>query len=143
MKSITEFQFPTLQKILTAKTTLTAEGKSPEEVATAIGESFKYEGDKLKYALAASDLVAGKTSVRRVLVASANEGETPAANYQQVDGTYYQIESFNAKPYVAPAKTDVRGGGKKGGRRDGPKGSPWGMSPEELAHKNKPKTVAK
>lgn len=141
MKSITEFQLPTLQKVLAAKNALTAEGKSAEEVATAIGETFKYEGDKIKYAMAAADLVTGKTSVRRVLVASFAEGEAPAANYQQVDGNYYLVESFDAKPYVAPAKTDARGGGKKGGRRDGPKGSPWGMSPEEMAAKNKPKTT--
>lgn len=140
MKSITEFPLSTLQKVLAVKTALTTEGKSAEEISAAIGETFKYEGDKITYALAAADLAAGKTAVRRVLVASFAEGEPPAAKYQNIDGHFYCVESFEAKPYVAPAKTDARGG-KKGGRRDGPKGSPWGMSPEELAQKNKPKTT--
>lgn len=141
MKSITEFPLSTLQKVLAAKTALTAEGKSAEEISAAIGETFKYEGDKITYALAAADLAAGKTAVRRVLVASFAEGETPSSKFQNVDGHFYCVESFDAKPYVAPSKTDARGGGKKGGRRDGPKSSPWGMSPEELAQKNKPKTA--
>ena len=74
MKSITEFTQPTLLKVLAAKTALTTEGKSVEEIMTSVGESFKYEGEKIKYALAAADLIAGKTSVRRVLVATFAEG---------------------------------------------------------------------
>lgn len=142
MKSITEFPLSTLQKVLAAKTALTAEGKTAEEISASIGETFKYEGDKITYALAAADLAAGKTGVRRVLVASFAEGETPNPKFQNVDGHFYSVEAFDAKPYVAPAKTDTRGGGKKGARRDGPKSSPWGISPEELALKNKPKPAA-
>ncbi len=138
MKSITEFQPSTLQKILTQKNALAAEGKSAEEISAAIGEAFKYEGDKIKYALAAAELANAKTGIRRILVASFAEGEKPAPNYQLVEDTYYMVETFNAKPAViekADPRNARRGGGQKQG---GPKGSPWGMSPEEKAAKNKP-----
>jgi hypothetical protein len=140
MKSITEFQPATLLKVLATKNTLTAEGKTAEEISAAIGETFKYEGDKIKYALAAAELAKDKTSIRRVLVATFAEGEKPAPNYQQVEDTYYMVEAFNAKPIVIE-KTDSRGGPRRGGgnnNKGGPKGSPWGMSPEEKAAKNKP-----
>ena len=139
MKSITEFQPATLQKILATKTALTAEGKTAEEIIAAVGETFKYEGDKIKYALAAAELAKDKTSVRRVLVASFGEGENPAPNYQMVEDVYYMVESFNAKPVViekADARGPRRGGGKN--NKSAPKGSPWGMTPEEKAAKNKP-----
>lgn len=142
MKSITEFQPTTLQKVLAAKNTLTAEGKTAEEISTAIGETFKYEGDKIKYVLAAAELAKDQTSIRRVLVATFAEGEKPAPQYQQVEDTYYKVETFNAAPVARAEKVDPRnarrgGGGKKEG---GPKGSPWGMTPEEKAAKNKPAT---
>lgn len=138
MKSITEFQPSTLQKVLATKNTLTAEGKTAEEISAAIGETFKYEGDKIKYALAAAELAKDKTAIRRVLVASFAEGEKPAANYQQVDDTYYLVEAFSTAKPVAAEKTDTRGGPRRGNKQGGPKGSPWGMSPEEKAAKNKP-----
>lgn len=135
MKSITEFQQATLQKILAAKNSLAAEGKTPEEISAAIGETFKYEGDKIKYSLAAAELAKDKAAVRRVLVASFGEGEKPAPNYQQVEDTYYLVEMFNAKP-VAAEKSEGRS--FRGGKKSGPKSSPWGLSPEEKAAKNKP-----
>jgi hypothetical protein len=140
MKSITEFQPATLLKVLATKNTLTAEGKTAEEISAAIGETFKYEGDKIKYALAAAELAKDKTSIRRVLVATFAEGEKPAPNYQQVEDIYYMVEAFNSKPVVLE-KVDARGGPRRGGgnnNKGGPKGSPWGMSPEEKAAKNKP-----
>lgn len=140
MKSITEFQPTTLTKILNTKNALAAEGKTPEEIAAAIGETFKYEGDKIKYAIAAAELAKDKTPVRRVLVASFAEGEKPAPNYQQVEDTYYMVEMFNAKPVVME-KTETRGGPRRGGGNKGggsKGGSPWGMTPEEKAAKNKP-----
>ena len=143
MKSITEFQPTTLQKILAAKASLTAEGKSAEEISAAIGETFKYEGDKIKYALAAAELAKDQTSIRRVLVATFGEGEKPAPMYQQVEDTYYKVETFSAAPVAKAEKVDPRnarrGGGGKGAGQGGPKGSPWGMTPEEKAAKNKPK----
>ena len=138
MKSITEFQPSTLLKVLAAKTALTAEGKTAEEISAAIGETFKYEGDKIKYALAAAELAKDKTSIRRVLVATFAEGEKPAPNYQQVEDIYYMVEAFNAKPVVME-KADARGPRRGGDKnKSGPKSSPWGMSPEEKAAKNKP-----
>lgn len=146
MKSITEFQPTTLTKILAAKTALTAEGKSAEEISAAIGETFKYEGDKIKYALAAAELAKDQKSIRRVLVASFAEGETPAPQYQQVEDTYYKVESFNAAPAAPVEKVDPRnarrGGGPGKGKGGGaPKGSPWGMTPEEKEAKKKPATA--
>ncbi len=141
MKSITEFQPTTLQKVLAAKNTLTAEGKTAEEISAAIGETFKYEGDKIKYALAAAELAKDQTSIRRVLVATFGEGEKPAPQYQQVEDTYYKVETFNAAPVARAEKVDPRNarrGGGGGKREGGPKGSPWGMTPEEKAAKNKP-----
>jgi hypothetical protein len=84
MKSITEFAMPTLTKFSTAKAALTTEGKTPEEISAALGESFKLEGDKLKFIMAASDLAAGKPSVRRVVVVSFAEGEVAPAKYQKI-----------------------------------------------------------
>lgn len=138
MKSITEFGSPALQKFSTARAALVKEGKSPEEIATAMGETFKLEGDKLKYMMAAADLVADKKDVRRVLVASFAEGETAPAKYQKIEDTYYLVETLIlAAPIQAAAPTKGRGGPRKGGGSSAPKSSPWGISPEELAAKKK------
>lgn len=141
MKSITEFTQPILQKVLAAKTTLISEGKTPEEISAALGETFKLEGDKLKHVQVSADLVAGKPTVRRVLVATFNEGETIPSKYQKVEETYYAVESLELnKPaaVVAPTKGG-RGGGRSGGNRSGggPKGSPWGESADDIAAKKK------
>lgn len=142
MKSITEFAMPTLQKFSTAKAALTTEGKSAEEISAAMGETFKLEGDKLKYMMAAADLAAGKPSVRRVMVVSFAEGETAPAKYQKVEETHYLVETLEpvkVAPPAAPAKGGRGGGGgpRKGGGGDRPKSSPWGASPEEIAAKKK------
>ena len=142
MKSITEFQMPTLLKFSNAKAALVTAGKTEEEIAAALGETFKVEGDKLKYMTAASDLAASKTNVRRVIVASFAEGETAPAKYQKVDETHYLVETLEpvkAATPVAPTKggRGAPGGPRKGGGGDRPKSSPWGMSPEEVAAKKK------
>lgn len=146
MKSITEFAQPSLQKVLNAKAVLLTEGKSAEEIATSIGETLKLEGDKLKFILAAADLVAEKTSVRRVLVASFAEGEVAPAKYQKIEDTYYLIETLEpVKVSMAPVAKDAgRGGPRKGGGKPsgGPKSSPWGASPEEIALKKKASLAA-
>lgn len=149
MKSITEFAQPVLQKVLAAKTALASEGKTPEEIATSLGETFKLEGDKLKYIQAAADLVVGKPSVRRVLVASFAEGETAPAKYQKIEETHYLVETLDLiKP--APAAAAAPGKGGRGGPRSsgggksagGPKTSPWGASPEEIEAKKKASKAA-
>ncbi len=146
MKSITEFAQPVLQKVLAAKTALASEGKTPEEIAAALGETFKLEGDKLKYIQAAADLVVDKQSVRRVMVASFAEGETAPAKYQKIEDTYYLVETLDlTKPApAAPTKGGGRGGPRQGGNRSGggPKGSPWGASPEEIEAKKKSSKAA-
>lgn len=141
MKSISEFQSFTLQKISAAKTQLAADGKTPEEISAAIGETFKLEGDKLRYALAASDLIKDKAAVRRVIIVGFAEGETVGPKYQKVEDDYYLVDMVDTRPAVqAAAATDKRGGPRRGGgnKPSGPKSSPWGMSPEEKAAKNKP-----
>lgn len=145
MKSITEFAQPVLQKVLAAKTALASEGKTPEEIAAALGETFKIEGDKLKYIQAAADLVVGKPSFRRVIVTSFAEGETAPAKYQKIDDIHYLVETLEISkpaPVVANGKGGrggPRGGGKSSG---GPKGSPWGASPEEIEAKKKASKAA-
>lgn len=143
MKSVTEFPSFVLTKGLAAKTALAAEGKNPEEIQAGLGESFKFEGDKLKHFVNALE-VAGTntTNLKRVVVMSLNEGETAPAKSTQVEEHHYVPEFFQeAKPQAS--KEDARGGrGGKGGRPGGkggggPKGSPWGLSPEEKAMKNK------
>ncbi len=148
MKSITEFGQPVLQKFLTAKAALLSEGKSAEEITTALGESFKLEGDKLKYITAAAELMADKKAVRRVVVVSFAEGETAPLKYQKVEETHYLVETLEpVKVAAAPEKTERggRGGGpRKGGNSGGgPKTSPWGASPEEIALKKKASLAAK
>jgi hypothetical protein len=147
MKSITEFAQPILQKVLAAKTALASEGKTPEEIATSLGETFKVEGDKLKYIQAAADLVVGKPSVRRVLVASFAEGETAPAKYQKIEETHYLVETLELikpAPVAAAPGKGGRGGPRSGGNKSGggPKGSPWGASPEEIEAKKKASKAA-
>lgn len=140
MKSISEFPIHTLQKFSAAKTQLLADGKTPEEISAAIGETFKLEGDKLRYALAASDLIKDKPAVRRVVIVGFAEGETVPPKYQKVEEDYYLVEVVETRPVAQAAATDKRGGPRRGGgnKPSGPKSSPWGMSPEEKAAKNKP-----
>lgn len=146
MKAITEFPSFVLSKGLTAKTALTTEGKSPEEVSAKLGETFKFEGDKLKHFIAAIDLSATAKDLKRIMVVGLAEGETAPAKAVKVEDHYYIPESLILSAPVKPAADAKggrggkgggggRGGGKGGG---GPKGSPWGLSPEEKAAKNKP-----
>ncbi len=148
MKAITEFPSFVLTKGLNAKKALTTEGKTPEEISTSIGETFKFEGDKLKHFLAAIDLSANTKDLKRIMVVGLAEGETAPAKAVKVEEHYYIPESLILSAPVKPAADAKggrggkgggggRGGGKGGG---GPKGSPWGMSPEEKAAKNKPAT---
>jgi hypothetical protein len=137
MKAVTEFPSFNLTKALAAKAALTSEGKSAEEIQTSLGQTFKLEGDKLKYFINALDVAGQKTDgLKRVVVMSINEGENPPARGTKVEELYYVPEFFVTS---APAPADHKKGGghqKRGGKKDGPKGSPWGLSPEEKAAKN-------
>jgi hypothetical protein len=138
MKAVTEFPSFTLTKAVQSKSNLVTEGKTPEEIQASIGESFKLEGDKLKYFMNAIDVAnTHKENLKRVLVVSLNEGEATPAKAVKVDELYYIPEPLvTARPPTDPKKGG-RGGHRKGGDR--PKSSPWGLSPEEKAAKNKPK----
>lgn len=140
MKSVTEFWNFTLNQGLTAKTALTAEGKTAEEIATALGEKFKYEGDKLKYFVAALDVAnANPEKLSRVLVVSLAEGEAAPAKAVKVEEMHYIPEQVAAPKGVANVKEMQKGAGKGGpggkNKHSGPKESPWGLSPEQKAAK--------
>lgn len=144
MKNITEFANVTLTKGAAAKAALATEGKSAEEIQTSLGESFKFEGDKLKHFVAALDVAAQNTqNLKRVLVVSLAEGEATPARATKVEEHYYIADLVVTTAPKAASDDDKggRGGGKgRGGPRGksgAPKSSPWGMSPEEKAAKNK------
>ncbi|MGE4131086.1 MAG: hypothetical protein AB7F86_05575 [Bdellovibrionales bacterium] len=138
MKSVTEFWSPNLNKGLKAKADLLAGGKTPEEISASLGESFKMEGDKLKYFIAALEVASqNQEKLMRILVVSLGEGESAPPKATQIDEMHY-IPEFQSDPRpVVTKKADPKAGGpKKGGKRgDGPKSSPWGLTPEEKAAK--------
>lgn len=144
MKSVTEFWNVHLQKGLKTKADLTAAGKTPEEIQTAIGESHKYEGDKLKHFMHAMDVAAqNATGLSRVLVVSLAEGENAPPKAVKVEETHYIPEFQSAPRPVNTQKADAKGGpgkgraggGGRGKGGGGPKESPWGLSPEQKAAK--------
>jgi hypothetical protein len=144
MKSVTEFNYFTLSKGLAAKAALAGEGKAAEEIQTALAETFKFEGEKLTHFVNALEVVAqsNNNTLKRVVVMSLNEGEKAPAKAVQVEAFHYVPEFVaTAKPVVAEEANGKGGRGGKGrgqgGGRGGDKkgGSPWGMSPEEIAAK--------
>jgi len=137
MKSVTEFWSHTLTKGLNAKTQMVADGKTPEEIQTALGESFKYEGDKLKHFVAALEVASqNPEKLSRVLVVTLAEGETAPPKAVKVEESHY-VPEFQAAPRaVNLTKADARGGNSnKGKGKSGPKESPWGLTPEQKAAK--------
>jgi hypothetical protein len=143
MKSITEFMSFQLAKGVTAKAALVAEGKTPEEIQANFGETFKLEGDKLKHFFNSVDVAEKNAdSLKRVLVMSLAEGEATPAKAVKVEEFVYLPEMI-VKVSSAPKgdSRDAKGGrggpGRGGKGAGGPKGSPWGLSPEEKAAKNK------
>ena len=141
MKLVTEFQVFTLNKALSAKAALATSGKTPEEIEASLAETFKLEGDKLKFFVNALN-VAGEnaTDLKRVFVATFAEGEKIPAKAVQVEEHHYIPEFITVAKAAAPATKDGKGGGRGGrgggGNRGEKKGgSPWGMSPEEIAAK--------
>lgn len=140
MKSVTEFPSYILVKGIAAKTALVAEGKTPEEIQASLGTTFKFEGDRLKYFFNALDVAAQNTGFSRVVVKSLSEGENPPTKAMKVEEFYYIPEFLVLAQPQQPARDSrgrpSRGGGSRGGRGDsGPKGTPWGLSPEQKAAK--------
>ena len=147
MKSVTEFANVTLQMGLKTKAALVAAGKTAEEIATGLGEAFKYEGDKLKHFVNALEVATqNPENLKRVLVVSLAEGEKAPAKAVQGEAHHYVPEFHTDAKKVhsnAPAKSGGKGGRGKGGGKA--KESPWGLSPEEKEAKrgNKPAPIPK
>jgi hypothetical protein len=145
MKSITEFASFTLNHGLKTRAALSAEGKSPEEIQASLGETFKYEGDKLKHFVNALEIVSkGTENLKRVLVLSFAEGENTPPKVVKVEEHHYLPEfhidpkALQAKKEAGAGKGDRNGRGGRGGNRGGGKNekeSPWGLSPEQKAAK--------
>ena len=136
MKSVTEFWIHTLNKGMTAKNALVAEGKTPEEISTSMGETFKLEGDKLKYFMGALE-VAGQNQEKlsRILVVSLNEGEKAPPKAVKVEEMHY-VPEFQSAPGGVVTKKDKMAANKDNKKgKGGPKESPWGLSPEQKAAK--------
>ncbi len=142
MKSVTEFPTHKLVKGIDAKTALAAEGKSPEEIQTTLGETFKLEGDKLKLFLNACEVAStNMDKLARVLVVSLTEGENAPPKAVKIEEHHY-VPDFAVDPRKPNLEKAVKGGGNQNkAKSKGPKPSPWGISPEELeAKKNAGKT---
>ncbi len=140
MKAVTEFPSFTLTKALQTKAALLAAGKTPEEVQTSLGETFKLEGDKLKYFVNSIEVAStNQDNLKRVVVVTLNEGEAAPAKAVQVEEMHYVPEFLVLSRPAAPAGDNKGRGNRKGGK-DTKKGSPWGLSPEEKAAKNKKQT---
>ena len=140
MKAVSEFAGHILTKGIAAKTALTAEGKSEEEITTSLGETFKFKDNRLKYYMAALGVAeANQEKLYRVRAFTYEEGETVPEIAVQVEEIYYVPEFFTGPKPAKPVATkqEGRGGGGKKDRPKGPKPSPWGMSPEEMAEKKK------
>ncbi|MEQ1665261.1 MAG: hypothetical protein ABL927_07800 [Bdellovibrionales bacterium] len=137
MKSVTEFPTHKLLMGLKAKTALTTEGKTPEEVQQNIAETFKLEGDKLKYFINAVDVASQNLEkLSRVIVVALNEGESIPTKATKLEEHYYVPEFISDKAPTVVSKADLKkreGGQKKQG--GGQKDSPWGISPEQKAAK--------
>lgn len=136
MKSVTEFWNATLNKGIKAKEALTGEGKSPEEIQTSIGETFKFEGDKLKHFINALEVaVQNPEKLSRVMVVQLAEGEKVPPKAVKIEEHHYVPDFQVEARAVVTTKRDpkAQGGGKKDMNR--PKTSPWGLTPEEKAAK--------
>lgn len=141
MKAVTEFASFTLNAANKIKATLTAEGKSPEEIQTTLGATYKLEGEKLGYFITALDVAAANNeNLKRVLVVRLAEGENAPAKAVKTDDIAIYAEAMVQYRPQQPKKDEGKRGGRggkggKGGGRGEPKSSPWGMSPEEKAAK--------
>ena len=139
MKLVTEFASFTLNKALEIKSKLLADGKTAEEIESTIGASFKFEGEKLKHFMNAIEVSSqNQTNLKRIFVATFAEGEATPDKTVKVEDTFYVPEFLILTPYVKP-ESSKRGhnGGGRGGKGTKKPSSPWGMSPEEKAAKNK------
>ena len=118
MKSITEFASFTLTKGLKYKEALLAEGKSPEEIQTALGASFKYEGEKLSCFLKALDVAKDNANnLKRILVVGVNEGEALPAKVVSIDNVHFLPEFVVSAPSSFEKSEKNFKSAKRGGRK--------------------------
>ncbi len=147
MKAVTEFSSFTLTKAILAHKNLTEEGKTPEEIQENLGATFKIEGEKLGYFVKAIEVAAVKTeNLRRVLIARFAEGESVPPGSVQVEDLYYVPQFFVKSGPIEVAKPGQRSARPPKQNRQnsgGPKGSQWGLSPEEKAAKSGKKAASK
>jgi len=136
VRSLTEFFTFKLVKGIEIKNALAAEGKTPEEIQQNLGETFKLEGDKLKYFLNCMDVAAtNREKLAAVKVVQFGEGESIPPKAVLIEEIHY-IPEFEKAPLAPVLKKPDKGGKQgKGKKKDGPRSSPWGLSPEELAAK--------
>lgn len=137
MRSVTEFPIHKLTEATKLKASLTAEGKTPEEVSVGLGEKFKYEGDKLKHFLNAIEVaIQNPERLHRVTVVALNEGENAPAKAVKVDEFHY-VPEFGSDPRPVNKEKAPPPGSQRGDKKGkgGPKESPWGLSPEQKAAK--------
>ena len=144
MKSVTEYPGFILIKALQTRNAMVTEGKTPEEIQTNLGTTYKIKEDKVKFFMNAIEVASqNPENLKRVMVMTLAEGESAPARSTKVDEHYYSPEALILTKPQPPQKNEKGGrGGSKGGRGQGkgggkPKESPWGLSPEEKAAKNK------
>lgn len=139
MKLLSEFPAHILAKGETAKEALAAEGKSEEEIATSLGETFKLKENRLKYFIPAINVAKESTLEKlfRIRIYMFDENDKIPEGAVQVEEAYFVPEVNPAKPGKPPTakKAGDKGGRGKKDRPKGPKPSPWGESPEEIALK--------
>lgn len=97
MKTITEFPGFLLTNALKAKLELISSGKTDEEAGASLGETYKYEGDKLKFFLNSITVISEKTEkLRRVIVVQLAENENGPAGGKKIDEQMYLAEYYQA-----------------------------------------------
>jgi hypothetical protein len=142
MKSVTEFPSYLLTRGIEAKAALVAEGKTPEEIQTSLGATFKLEGDRLKHFFNSLDVAAQNAGLYRMRVVTPGEGESALPKAVAIEEFHY-VPEFMVIAQPQPQGRDGRGGrggfgkggggggrgGRGGGGGGGMKGSPWGDPP--------------
>lgn len=141
MKSITQFPSHLLTRGIEAKAALLAEGKTPEEIQTSLGEAFKLEGDRLKHFFNSLDFAAQNAGLLRMMVMTLAEGEKVPPKSIAIEGHHYVAEFLVLAQPQQPGRDGKGGHGRgrqgRGGRGGGgSKGSPWGSPPPSKAGKN-------
>ncbi len=125
MKTLTEFDGFTLKRGLQKLAELEKEGKTAEEIPALITESFKYEGDKLKFFQVALEMAKARgfdgesSRVKRVVVMTLLETEKAPQGSEKREEQTYVLELFPAPPQERKKGRGRFDGDRKGGRGKG------------------------